>query len=303
MASETENGQVKLSELGVCFVLNVSHWSGKASNDGARDFEVGAAEAERKAISSWGKKALVNPDLIKDFGRMAQSGRQAISLVGRPFLGGWFVPWSHVQWLRERLEKERESFDKAAEEFCAAYPLHRSSWCDSHPGIPEECYALVDKKPMADRFSWRWQTFSVKGADLAGVDGAEADNIAHMREALQEECATFVASYIEHFRGQVAEFCDQVVEAKGAVHGKTLSALKKRIAEFQSLNVFGDLEADTKLDELKAALGDYSGQDVKSRPILANSIAAACKSVSDYVLDADNVSEVAGRLKRRVVLD
>ncbi|UCG33352.1 MAG: hypothetical protein JSU68_01730, partial [Phycisphaerales bacterium] len=87
-----------------------------------------------------------------------------------------------------------------------------------------------------------------------------AEQLAQMKQNLRAECQQFVEQYVLGFRKEVAEFCDQVVEAKGQVHGKTLQAIRRKIETFHSMNVFGDGEAAGKLRQLKAAMAGLTGR-------------------------------------------
>ena len=105
------------------------------------------------------------------------------------------------------------------------------------------------------------------------------------------------------FRKEVAEFCDQVITQKGQVHGKTLNTIRDRIDRFHAMNVFGDADAAAKLTRLKQQIAGLSGQDLAQQPDVAAKLSQACQTLKNHILDPDNVSQLTGRLKRRVVLD
>jgi hypothetical protein len=87
------------------------------------------------------------------------------------------------------------------------------------------------------------------------------------------------------------------------VHGKTLQAIRRKIETFHAMNVFGDGEAAGKLRQLKAAITGLTGQDLAQQPDVAAKLAEACQVLRSQMLDPGNVSQLTGRLKRRVVLD
>lgn len=101
----------------------------------------------------------------------------------------------------------------------------------------------------------------------------------------------------------MAEFCDQVIAAKGQVPGKTLNAIRDRIDRFHAMNVFGDQDAAQKLARFKAQISGPTGQDLAKQPDVAAKLSRACQLLKNSMLDAAKVSELTGRLKRRVVLD
>jgi hypothetical protein len=87
------------------------------------------------------------------------------------------------------------------------------------------------------------------------------------------------------------------------VHGKTLTAIRDRIDRFHAMNVFGDADAATRLQRLKAQIQGLTGQDLAQQPAVAAKLSQACQALKNQILDPANVSQLTGRLKRRVVLD
>ena len=69
------------------------------------------------------------------------------------------------------------------------------------------------------------------------------------------------------------------------------------------MNVFGDADAAAKLTRLKQQIAGLSGQDLAQQPGVAQKLSRACQALKNHVLNPDAVSQLTGRLKRRVVLD
>jgi len=131
----------------------------------------------------------------------------------------------------------------------------------------------------------------------------QQDRLDAMKAALEAECQSFVGDYVTAFRNEVADFCDQVIEARGQVHGKTLQAIRRRIDHFHAMNVFGDGQAAEQLTALKARIRGVTGEDLARQPDLAAQLARACRQIKGELLDDGSVSVLTGRLRRRVVLD
>ena len=72
---------------------------------------------------------------------------------------------------------------------------------------------------------------------------------------------------------------------------------------FAAMNVFGDSDAATKLAQLKSQISGLTGQDLAQQPDVASNLSRACLALKNHILDPANVSQLTGRLKRRVVLD
>jgi hypothetical protein len=129
------------------------------------------------------------------------------------------------------------------------------------------------------------------------------EQVQLMEGSLRRECQEFVEGYVLSFRREVAEYCDQVINAKGQVRGKTLNSIRDRIDRFHAMNVFGDADAAAKLAQLKQQIAGLTGQDLAQQPDVATRLSAACQAIKNTVLDPANVNKLTGRLKRRVMLD
>ena len=247
------------------------------------------------------------------FQQIEKKARHVLDKHSRPFTAAnaHFAPWNHVQTIIEQLEAIKTEFDVAVAQFLADYATLRADWQAHHPEIPDACYPL----PMAlpQKFSLSWHAFKVTGApELTAVEDIEMEleqrrardeQVQLMERNLRRECQQFVEQYVLGFRGEVAEFCDQVITAKGQVHGKTLNAIRDRIDRFHAMNVFGDADAAVKLTRLKQQIAGLSGQDLAQQPDVAQKLSRACQSLKNHILNPENVSRLTGRLTRRVVLD
>jgi len=50
-------------------------------------------------------------------------------------------------------------------------------------------------------------------------------------------------------------------------------------------------------------IAGLTGQDLAQQPDIADKLSRACQTLKDHILSSDSVSQLTGRLKRRVVLD
>jgi hypothetical protein len=121
--------------------------------------------------------------------------------------------------------------------------------------VPDAAYPAAAE--LRKKFSFGWHTFKVAGAASAmAVDDIEAElasrqlrteQLVQMKENLRAECQQFASDYVMAFRKEVAEFCDQVIDAGGKVHGKTLQAIRRKIEHFHAMNIFNDAETAAQL--------------------------------------------------------
>ncbi|MBN2446224.1 MAG: hypothetical protein JXO22_05845, partial [Phycisphaerae bacterium] len=293
--------------------IKCRYWTARAGND-ADDLDLSQDRIDAKAIASFGTKDLLDPERTRQvFQKIEKRARHALEKHSRPFAaaGAHFVPWNHVQTVIEQLESLRGEFDDAVQQFLASYATLRAAWQAQHPEIPDACYPL----PMAlpGRFGLSWHAFKVTGApDLTPIEDIEMElaqrrardeQVKLMEANLKTECQQFVEQYVLGFRREVAEFCAQVIAEQGQVHGKTLTAIRDRIDRFHAMNIFGDNDAAMKLARLKQQIAGLTGQDLANQPDVAARLTQACQTLRNQILHPAAVSQLTGRLKRRVVLE
>jgi hypothetical protein len=311
--TNTNTEPINLYKLGMLFVVKCRYWSCRAGND-AEELDLTPDRIDAKAIASFGTKDLLDPARSRKlFQQIEKKARHALERHSRPFTAAnaHFVPWNHVQTVIEQLEGLRAEFGQAVQEFLADYSNLRAEWQAQHPEIPDACYPLEIDLPS--RFSLTWHAFKVTGApELTPVEDIELEleqrrirdeQVQLMEANLRRECQEFVGQYVLGFRKEVAEFCDQVIEQNGQVHGKTLNAIRDRIDRFHAMNIFGDSDAATRLGWLKEQIHGVTGQDLAQQPAVTEQLHKACQALREHILNPDNVSQLTGRLKRRVVLD
>jgi len=311
-ALESNEQPINLFQLGALFVVRARYWNCKAGNE-ADELNLSQDRIDAKAIASFGTKDLIDPEKgRKVFQTIEKKARHELAKYSRPFpaANAHFVPWEHVPALVEKLEQYRVEFAAAAEKFIADYPELRAAWQAVHAEIPDAVYPQTWE--LHDRFSFGWHSFKVAGASEAlAIDDLEAElskrqvrqeQLEQMKASLRAECRQFAADYVTVFRREVGEFCDQVIEADGKVHGKTLQAIRRKIDHFHQMNVFNDADAAAKLQQLKAQIQGMSGEDLAQQAGLAAKLNEACTALKRDILDPSSVSALTGRLKRRVVL-
>jgi len=312
-ASGTNQEPINLYKLGMLFVVKCSYWSCRAGNE-PDELDLTPDRITARAIASFGTKDLLDPDKTrKVFQQLEKKARHVLEKHSRPFAAAsaHFVPWNHVQTVIEQLQALKVEFDQAVQQFLGDYPSLRSQWQAQHPEVPDACYPPSVSLP--GRFRLSWHAFKVTGApQLTPVEDIEMEleqrrardeQVALMEKNLQRECQQFVEQYVLGFRKEVAEFCDQVIDQKGQVHGKTLNAIRDRIDRFHAMNVFGDTDAASKLAKLKQQIAGLSGQDLAQQPDVAEKLNRACQALKSHILNPEAIHQLTGRLKRRVVLD
>ncbi len=161
--------------------------------------------------------------------------------------------------------------------------------------IPDACYPLPMALPA--KFGLTWHAFKVTGApELTPVEDIEMEleqrrahdeQVKLMEANLKRECQQFVEQYVLGFRREVAEFCDQVIAQEGAVHGKTLQAIRRKIESFHTMKVFNDGDAAAKLAQLKQQIAGLTGQELANQPDVAAKLSQACQAPKNHILNPE----------------
>ena len=148
----------------------------------------------------------------------------------------------------------KAEFEQAVEDFLVQYPATPGGTGSSLHCRRARRRLSRGGRSCARKFGFGWHTFKVAGAASAAGrwttsrpswrgSSCRAEQLALMKQNLRAECQQFPGDYVMAFRKEVAEFCDQVIDADGKVHGKTLQAIRRKIEHFHAMNIFND--ADT----------------------------------------------------------
>ena len=302
------NGQpASLFSKGVCFSVTKRGWTAKASNT-EDDVGISTDEAERRAISTYGTKNLVDPDRIKIFTTLEGKARTIVARAGYRFqaVDSWFVPLGAVLQLTGRLKEIVAKYNLEADRFCQDYQQLKAEWLVKHPALPRGLYPL--DKDLRARFSLNYYMFQVSSPSslVEDVDilsaQAQDDELKNMRAKLNRECNQFVDEYVRNFRNLAAEFCTQVIEQNGEVHGKTLTSIRVKIEKFRQMNIFEDNVVVSQLKQLENQIKDLDGVKLRGNRDAQTALVDACKVIKQSVLDEAAILKVTERQKRRIVM-
>jgi hypothetical protein len=298
VASNNGEKPINLFQLGCLFVIKSSYWSCRIGNE-PQDFHLSPHEVESKAIASFGTKELIDPHKgRKVFQQIEKKARHQLAKYSKPFpaANAHFVPWEHAPELIDKLQGLKAEFDQAVEDFLLQYPQLRAEWQFEHSDVPDAAYPAAAE--LRKKFSFGWHTFKVAGAASAmAVDDIQAElasqqlrdeQLVQMKQNLRAECQQFASDYVMAFRQEVAEFCDQVIDAGGKVHGKTLQAIRRKIEHFHAMNIFNDADTAAQLNELKNQIFGLTGETLKEQPDLAEKLSEACAVLKQELLDPNS---------------
>ena len=123
--------------------------------------------------------------------------------------------------LIDELQALKAEFDQAVEDFLLQYPQLRAEWQFEHSDVPDAAYPAAAE--LRKKFSFGWHTFKVAGAASAmAVDDIQAElasqqlrdeQLAQMSRTCRQSVSSLPVTTSMAFRQEVAEFCDQVIDA------------------------------------------------------------------------------------------
>lgn len=154
-----------------CVRLDITIWSGRAklTRDDLKD--PGAVPDE--AVASLGSKKLINPDLLKVFGKLKMRARRACESHGTSFLGGYLINALAVDKLDNELKDLRAEYYNALSNLIADYDKNCNEWLHKNA---KWAHILRGRMPssseLMSRFSFDWAFYKMAKLD----DASEGTN-------------------------------------------------------------------------------------------------------------------------------
>lgn len=323
---------------GLLLKLDISVWTGTAALEAP---DLGLDPAALAAHYTLGRKRLVPKEALEPIRHLAARARYALECLstGLPD-GGRFVLAHVVPEVLDRLEADRQTFQEAVRAFLAAYPdwqakmrpeweaAAREAWRTAgQPGdgaaFREAFLARVETAyPPAERlgrkFDFFWFTYQLQLSGLAKIDTAAAAATAEAERQRRDRDETYRAQVeariAEALDRSMAEYRQQVAEAFGAVlehvgSGKALrqgavARLRRTIARFRKLNLFGDDALERELAQFEAeCLDGLDPARVADSPDLSALFQRGLEQVVSTATAPTERSALTGRLRRSLELD
>ena len=319
-------------QAGLILRLDVSKWSGSAKLEAD---DLGLAPADVQAAFALGRKRLVEKAANDPIDTVAARAKYLLETLSHRLPdGSRFILAAAAPEVLVKLRAQRDEFMHAVDTFLAAYPTWREAmqpeWraaaekayatqAAKHPALPHDAFvaaflARVDAAyPTADelrgKYDFMWYTYAFRAAGLHEVDMAvaaaeeerrreqdaayEAEVRGRINEALDRSIGQLHASIAEAF-GNVLEH----VRSGRAVREGSIERLRRTIARFRALNLFG-------ADSVESAIRQFEEQALA--PLSAGRTVADLgetftSGLADVVRAATvrgaAVSSLSGRLRR-----
>lgn len=140
-----------LQEVDLVFVL-IETFSGKRALD---DEEI---PIDGEDVVNWGNKWVIDGKWLRPFVRIKMDVRRKALQLGTQLMGGFAIPKARTAEFLQLLEKSRLEWEKAVDDFIAAYPRLVLEWADAHPkfrdGILKAAPSVTKLRQKGFRFAF-----------------------------------------------------------------------------------------------------------------------------------------------------
>lgn len=323
---ETDKDTINLFEVGCLVNLRVGTWSGRKMLTRQDMANVGIdPDGLPEDIVNLGRKLLVPKAEIHAITQPEQHARKYLAKWSVPFgiANSHFVPINILPSVDQKLADLKQEFFSQVDSFITRFSEMKAKIKDQHPEFwnkcLKNCYPTTPELLRA-KFRFEWCTFKVAG--LNAIQEADINELMASEQVkkerageLRKQMSEFVGEYVTSMRAETVRFCELMsARVNGTPYGeqgevkkltpRSLSMFRKHIDKFKQMNVFGDTEIETMLNEfqdnfldLGTASADFDSGHMKAS--VTQSLAAIRKKAE---AESDNTSKFLGQLKRRVII-
>jgi hypothetical protein len=291
----------------VAIQLNVRFWPGQAK---LKPQDLGLKEDEVPEIFYLGNKKLYPQEIRQQFGQLSNKARTYLNDNSYPFVMDYVraIPKRNLARVVERLEELKAEFMAKAQEFLADYDAIREGWQEKYPDIWEHLAPHYPPREMLKRrFDFYWTVFEIKGAQVQA--GTAPEIIAAYEQAraeLESRYQEMVEEAVIYLRKKVLETVQNLsarLKEGRLVRNDTLESVRRVEGWFKDLNIFGDVQVEEALTQLRAAVNGTDYESLKDNEALKQQLAGLADQVAAAAGKLDDVSVISGNYKRLIDLN
>lgn len=306
-AKQAAKGSSNGFEEMVAIQLNVKFWPGQAK---LKPADLGLEPKDVPEIFYLGNKKLYPNEIRQQFGQLSNRARAFLNEHSYPFIMEYVraIPKRNLAKVVERLEELKGEFMAKAQDFLADYDAIREDWRAKYPDIWEH---LAPHYPSRDylkrRFDFYWTVFEIKGAEVQ--EGSAPEIIAAYEQArseLESRYQEMVEEAVVYLRKKVLETVQNLsarLKDGRIVRNDTLESVRRVESWFKDLNIFGDVQVEEALTQLRAAVNGTDYEALKDNEALKQQLAGLADQVAAAAGKLDDVSVISGNYKRMIDLN
>jgi hypothetical protein len=291
----------------VAIQLNVRFWPGQAK---LKPQDLGLNPKDVPEIFYLGNKKLYPQEIRQEFGQLSNRARTFLNDHSYPFIMEYVraIPKRNLARVVERLEELKAEFMAKAQDFLAEYDAIREGWREKYTDIWEH---LAPHYPHRDflkrRFDFYWTVFEIKGAEVQEGSAPEIiEAYQRAKEELQARYEEMVEEAVVYLRKKVLEVVTNLssrLKDGRIVRNDTLESVRRVDGWFKDLNIFGDVQVEEALAQLRAAVNGTDYEALKDNEALKTQLAGLADQVAAAATKLDDVSVISGNYKRLIDLN
>jgi len=317
------NDTIQLFDVGCLISLRIGSWSGRKMISRQDLISVGLDPDKLPGdICNFGRKLLVSKSELQSISKIEQRSRYYLSQYSVPFgvCNAFFVPNKMVVDVEHNLKTFKKDYFDIIDSFIVRFDSLKEEIKQKHPDFWEKCLKQLyppTAESLRSRYYFDWNMFKISGINNIQETTSEEISTKNqlMKEKLQKEVGSFVEQYVGSIREEVVHFCDLIkCRINGTPYGeekegkklspKTLTAFRKYIDRFRDLNIFGDSEIETLLNQFREQFldADFNTKTLESGA-LQQAILSSSKALRKAAsMENEQTSQFIGSLKRRIVI-
>ena len=291
----------------VAIQLAVRFWPGQAK---LKPTDLGLDPQDVPEIFYLGNKKLYHQEWRQLFSQLSNRARNYLNDNSYPFVVEYVraIPKRNLAKVVERLEELKAEFMAKAQDFLAEYDAIREDWREKYPGVWEHLAPhYPSKEYLKRRFDFFWTVFEIKGAEVQ--EGSAPEIIAAYEQArseLESRYQEMVEEAVVYLRKKVLETVQNLstrLKEGRIVRNDTLESVRRVESWFKDLNIFGDVQVEEALTQLRAAVNGTDYEALKDNEALKQQLAGLADQVAAAAGKLDDVSVISGNYKRMIDLN
>ena len=143
--------------------IDLDIWSGQTKLE---DLDLSLQEDYNQEVVKLGNKRLVSRQVLRPFDRIKSAVRRQMLRRGVPFLTGYAIPATQLEDCIKEIEKLKDEFDSAVNEFLSQYENNLDEWIRQNPQDEAAIRrGALPLKAVAKRFGFTWDAFAVQSVE------------------------------------------------------------------------------------------------------------------------------------------
>lgn len=206
--------------------IDIASWTGKAKLTRADIPE--SVDLPPEDIALLGQKRLINPNTLREFGKIKSRVIRLMDRYGAKFLSGWLVDGQYVNELAGQIGELKKEYDEARDNFLRTYTDEVESWMQQHPRWRSILDTVIpDPAKMESKFHMGWQIYKIEPVQNDVIPDTTAEELV----AVQEKDINELADAIREI------YRDSFEERKSALTQRSMRSLKDLAARCERLRV------------------------------------------------------------------